>query len=256
MNPRTPSTSQPPACDAPPTDIAVWGALASEPGTCLGIYGVTGRILWLNPQSIHEFFGDKPETIGKTLVDTHGPDVAKEWCAFYAKVVERRKPVLIRGIFHGRQYLTWLYPIDGDHRPGTSAADDVSGPPMPDRVLSVTRPVAGKPNVGDWSTQSFEFLETDTIDLGPLDVLTPRELEVLALLGTGLSAKEAAGVLHRSVKTIVNHRTSIGQKLNIDDRVKLAELAQRAGLTVNDAGRHRLIGGPPVQARDQPGGAR
>ena len=77
-------------------------------------------------------------------------------------------------------------------------------------------------------------------DLGPLEVLTPRELEVLALLGQGLSLKQIAKVLYRSVKTIDNHRASIGKKLAIDDRVKLAEIAFRAGLTVRDAERERV----------------
>ena len=47
-------------------------------------------------------------------------------------------------------------------------------------------------------------------------------------------------MLFRSVKTIDNHRQSIGKKLNVTDRVVLAEIANRAGLTVADAERPRV----------------
>ena len=86
----------------------------------------------------------------------------------------------------------------------------------------------------------FEKHDTNVIGLGPLDVLSTRELEVLALLGQGLSAAEIAEVLHRSVKTINTHRESIGKKLKIDDRVKLAAGALRAGLRLTDAARARV----------------
>ncbi len=86
----------------------------------------------------------------------------------------------------------------------------------------------------------FEFVESQMIELGPLDVLTPRELEVLALIGQGLSLKEIASALYRTVKTVEKHRAAIGMKLAAHDRVKLAEIANRAGLTTRDAARERV----------------
>jgi DNA-binding NarL/FixJ family response regulator len=76
--------------------------------------------------------------------------------------------------------------------------------------------------------------------LGELDVLSPRELEVLALLGQGLTIKEIAKILFRSEKTIGRHRDSIGAKLGLSNKVDLAEVARRAGLTVEDVGRERV----------------
>lgn len=67
-------------------------------------------------------------------------------------------------------------------------------------------------------------------DLGPLAALTARELELLALIGRGLSTSEIAARIHRSVKTIEWHRASIGAKLGGMTRVQLASLARRAGL--------------------------
>ncbi len=82
-------------------------------------------------------------------------------------------------------------------------------------------------------------------DLGVLDALSPRELEVIALLGQGLRSKEIAQALHRSLSTIDGHRERIGAKLGIHDRAELMTLARRAALRVEDAEgeRVRLYGG-------------
>lgn len=64
-----------------------------------------------------------------------------------------------------------------------------------------------------------------------LDLLTPREIEVLRMIGKGMSRTEIAQATHRSAKTIDNHRAAIMEKLQIHDRVELARFAIREGLT-------------------------
>ena len=68
-------------------------------------------------------------------------------------------------------------------------------------------------------------------DLGRLDSLTPREAEVLGFIGEGYTSAEIAKRLNRSIKTIEWHRVSIGQKLQTTSRVRLALIAQQAGLS-------------------------
>lgn len=63
-----------------------------------------------------------------------------------------------------------------------------------------------------------------------LETLTPREMQVLRMIGRGLGRKEIADELHRSARTIDNHRASIMRKLNISDRVELVRYAIREGL--------------------------
>lgn len=67
-------------------------------------------------------------------------------------------------------------------------------------------------------------------DLGPLADLTVRELEVLKLIGHGLTTREIAAELHRSERTIQGHRISLGKKLNCQTRTDLARIAADAGL--------------------------
>ena len=76
--------------------------------------------------------------------------------------------------------------------------------------------------------------------LGELEVLTPRELEILALIGHGLAIKEIAAILHRSPRTVEAHKQAIAGKLQETDRVKLARIALEAGLLIRDAARTRL----------------
>lgn len=60
--------------------------------------------------------------------------------------------------------------------------------------------------------------------------LTPRETEVLGLLGRGLRVAEAAGVLTLSEHTVADHVKAIYRKLNIASRAEAALEAQRRGL--------------------------
>ena len=62
------------------------------------------------------------------------------------------------------------------------------------------------------------------------DVLTPRELEVLKLVGEGRSSQEIAATLVISIKTVERHRANIIEKLGIRDRVHLTRYAIRRGL--------------------------
>lgn len=62
-----------------------------------------------------------------------------------------------------------------------------------------------------------------------LSTLSPRELEVLTHIASGLSKKDIAALMHLSVKTIDNHSTNLMSKLDIHDRVELTKYAIREG---------------------------
>ncbi len=67
-----------------------------------------------------------------------------------------------------------------------------------------------------------------------LDALTPMEVQILRMMGQGLSRTRIAQTLHRSVKTVDTHRAAIMQKLDIHDRTELALFAAREGLANSD----------------------
>lgn len=64
----------------------------------------------------------------------------------------------------------------------------------------------------------------------PEDALSPREREVLALLGQGLSNKQIAARLNMAEKTARAHVSSILQKLNLEGRTQAALYARARGL--------------------------
>lgn len=70
---------------------------------------------------------------------------------------------------------------------------------------------------------------TDGSPRTPIDALTPREVEVLRLIGKGLSRTQIAKELCRSAKTIDGHQERILKKLGVTSRAELMRLAIREG---------------------------
>jgi two-component system nitrate/nitrite response regulator NarL len=68
------------------------------------------------------------------------------------------------------------------------------------------------------------------IGSGTIDVLTPRERQVLERLATGLSTREVAESLGISPKTVETHRIRIYEKLGARSVIDLTRIAVRTGI--------------------------
>jgi DNA-binding NarL/FixJ family response regulator len=98
-------------------------------------------------------------------------------------------------------------------------ADDYLGKPYaPDELLARVRRLVRKSRSPDGSTRYQ---------------LTPREIEVLELLATGLSPEEIAARLVISVKTVGTHIEHIFRKLGVRTRAQAVALAYREGFAEN-----------------------
>ncbi|WP_328385218.1 response regulator transcription factor [Streptomyces sp. NBC_00400] len=64
-----------------------------------------------------------------------------------------------------------------------------------------------------------------------ISALTEREVEVLGLVGQGMSNAEISGLLHMSESTVKTHMTRLLAKLECTNRVQAAILAYDAGLS-------------------------
>lgn len=204
--------------------------LVSEPETGISICRLSGELIYANDQAAKIFMGEDAEGssfVGRSMWDVFPEEWMRERVSIGSRLLTTGKPVLVRTIWGGYQVLSWVYPLD------IGGEDDQA------RMLIVTRRSCTPSST--WTDQGDEsFVESSVMRLGELDVLSPREIEVLALVGQGLSIREIAKMLCRSEKTVQNHRDSIGSKLGLTNRVKVAEVAKRAALTARDAKRVRV----------------
>jgi DNA-binding NarL/FixJ family response regulator len=63
-----------------------------------------------------------------------------------------------------------------------------------------------------------------------IEVLTPRQREILQLIAEGKSTRDIAETLHVSVKTVETHRSQLMERLDIHDMASLIRYAIRKGL--------------------------
>ena len=106
-----------------------------------------------------------------------------------------------------------------------------------DELVKAIRAVQAKqPFVSQGIAQTLvEFITRDNPSTGTAYTeLTPREREVLQLLGEGMTSKEIAGELHISIKTVETYRRDIMSKLDLHSVAELTKYAIREGLITLD----------------------
>lgn len=206
-----------------PQDLAeVWQTLVADSGADLAICTADGRVLYMSSilswwAPVRTFEG----VTGKSLLEIFPKAIAEERISLLRRVVETGKPVVIHAAWKGIRTRTVMRPLR-------------SGPGGPiDRVLVICRGTV--PSDETRAAQAdVEVVQAQHVDKGQLAHLTPRELEILALIGQGLTTAAIAEKLYRSRKTIEAHRLSLGIKLNARNRVDLARIAVQSGLVSAD----------------------
>ncbi len=70
----------------------------------------------------------------------------------------------------------------------------------------------------------------------PLERLSPREMQLLRLVGEGKSSRDIASLLNLEVETIRSYRKSLMKKLGAKNATRLTHIALKAGLIAVGAG--------------------
>lgn len=121
-------------------------------------------------------------------------------------------------------------------RAGADAAiaiENVSGSQF---LAAVEHAIEGRgPAIAGFPRSGPHPIEAEA-DESPTAMLTPREREMLFLIGEGLSNKEIADSLVLSVKTVETHRANLSRKLNVRSRAGLMRLAMGIRLGNASAG--------------------
>lgn len=81
------------------------------------------------------------------------------------------------------------------------------------------------------------FIEPEHHQLGVLGELSRREIEVLALIGEGMTAAQIAERICRTEETVNSHKSALLRKLQCKNATQLAIVAYRAGLKFSDGAR-------------------
>jgi DNA-binding CsgD family transcriptional regulator len=205
---------------------ASWDAISQTPGIGVSITDSEGKLIFVNDTSQLLFSGGPAEYEGKTIADFHPPEFVRERLELITRVLKEAQPIRLNHIYLGNPIESTIWPMRDRLAPYN-------------RVIVVSR--KGLPNNLDTSgSNKIETLESKYIDLGPLDVLSKRELEVLVLLGHGMSIPRAASILHRSPKTIERHKTTIGKKLLLRGQSELVYIVTTMGLELSDTRKERL----------------
>lgn len=205
-----------------PQDLPeVWQTLNADSGADVAICQADGKVLWMSSvlswwAPVRAFDG----IVGKNLLDVFPRAIAEERITLMRRVVESGKPVLLHAAWKGVRTRTVMRPL-------RNPAGVI------DRVLIICRGTV--PSDETRAAQAdVEVVQAQHVDKGQLAHLTPRELEILALIGQGLTTAAIADKLFRSRKTIEAHRLSLGIKLNARNRVDLARIAVQSGLVPAD----------------------
>jgi DNA-binding NarL/FixJ family response regulator len=145
-----------------------------------------------------------------------------------ARELGRRRPelrILILSMYDNEQFLFEALKAGASGYVLKSGADD-------DIVIACRAAMRGEPFLYPSAVHALirDFITRADERSEELELLTPRELEVLKLIAEGHSSKEIATTLVLSIKTVESHRANILSKLGMRDRVDLTRYAIRRGL--------------------------
>lgn len=195
--------------------------------TAMTVLREDGLIVYRN-RATAELFRPPPEddtqVIGKSILDMEPRSFFEERVSLMRRLVREERDGVVRDIWQGQQILTHLRLLPRQDSQALRL------------FLVVHQPVGGEQAPGPAAGSTY-FHDPENQDLGPLALLSPRELEVLALVGQGMTAAQIAATIHRSEETVNTHRASLLRKLNCQNAVQLALIAYRAGLKYSDAAR-------------------
>jgi DNA-binding CsgD family transcriptional regulator len=208
-------------------------AFELDPNVSAILLEADGSLVYVNraARSVYSAHGEpEVDRTGQKLQDFLPAEWVEERLAWFRKALASERPIAVQHLYRGQLLSVTIYPL----------FDKSSGW----RILAISRrTTAGE---SDPSSIDFDREETKFVELGVFGALTPRELEVFVLLGTGISAPEAAASLHRSPKTIERHKSAIGRKLGASTMASIATLAAKSGIQERHLALRRVVVPPTV----------
>lgn len=191
--------------------------MANDAGVRLAVVTPTGEFLYANDVLIERVHATRRfnSVEGRHTRDVLSPSIAEAYLEAFAHVHQTQRPAILDIPIDGVRLRAVLRPTTWDGQPA---------------VLVVSRDIQDMLPLEPPHLPGFDIIKPDVADRGPLSQLTDRELQVLTMIGEGLTTEEIAKRIGRSTKTVEWHRASLGNKLGCSNRVELARVAIKAGL--------------------------
>ncbi|MDX2145914.1 MAG: helix-turn-helix transcriptional regulator [Planctomycetota bacterium] len=218
----------------------LWNALCDDAGCSVTLFLPDAQIVWANARTVIDYEwhmaqrqspeapGSALDPLGKPLDHVLSPAFARERAAFIARAAASGEVLVYESILRGVRQRVCLRRL---RVPDAAPAPiDPTAPGLQTYVLVVARRLRAIERIEDALPPNAVLLTPREQDRGPLAALSQRELEVLKLVGEGLTSPSIARRLHRSVRTVEGHRNSICKKLGLSSNADLVRVAIHAGL--------------------------
>jgi len=155
-----------------------WLILKSQPGVGVLIVDHDGVVLFCNEQAKEIYYGHNFNPVGMTIEEVEGPEFAAERMPVIHKVIPTGEPIVLRHVRGGKHTEALIWPMQ-----------KIEG--RKERIIAITRQLLES----DSAHKDYESVDSGLVDLGPLDALTRREIEVLALVGHGMPLNQSVAAM-------------------------------------------------------------
>jgi PAS domain S-box-containing protein len=196
---------------ADPSCLAAFRTIIGDIECPVFVADGSGRYVVANHAFCELLGAPASRVLGSRISDWFGSEVAAERRALREHVLRTGRAVHVTDMLRGRRYTGVVRPFEA--------------PPLTGCILVTLQP---RPPMEDERRAGLYPLKHH--DLGPLSGLTKREMEILELIGQGLTQREIGARLGRTVKTIEAHRAALGRKLGARKNVNLVQIAMAAGM--------------------------
>lgn len=222
------------------------GLLTHQPRVGFELLRVDGCIAYATQSARRLMYGSNEfDPTDRQLTDVEGPLVGSERHSWVQAVCCQQDAMRYEFVRHGRLMTTTMWPIRS--LPSTPVSEADAALAMVTYAISPSTlllsghfelPVAAEADATETEAKPQSLMLSGTsayASWGSLSELTPREREVLVLIGFGKSQKEIAEALNISSKTIETHRMRLGKKLNVVTGAELVRIAFECGIELEHA---------------------
>ena len=197
-------------------DRVLWDVLVAESGAGVAVLDRAGRAVFANGISLAAY-ARMAQLAGRLAPPDAGVSPDPERAEICRRVCDAGETILHESFIAGARRRILTCPVRG--RDGSRLC------------LSISRRLHANERLEDTAPPDAVIVRLSRSDLGELARLTPREIEILSLIGDGMTYAQIAEKLGRSIRTVERHRDSMCAKLGVTNRVDLARMAFRAGLS-------------------------